>query len=104
MSEIVTNFLHTLIPNAAAPTATLSVSAATTLTAAGLTLHAATQTVLVSVEGAEVRMCPEGTTPTATLGHAVPVGRWMEISRAEATMAKWFSAGAAKLQVSQYTN
>ena len=60
MSEIVTNFLHTLIPNAAAP--------------------------------------------TATLGHAVPVGRWMEISRAEATMAKWFSSGAAVLQVSQYTN
>ena len=104
MSEIVTNFLHTLIPNAAAPTATLSVGAATTLTAAGLTLHTATQTVLVSVEGAEVRMCPEGTTPTATLGHAVPVGRWMEISRAEANTAKWFSAGAAKLQVSQYTN
>ena len=104
MSENVTNLLHTLIPNSAAPTATLSVGAATTLTAAGLTLHAATQTVLLTVEGAEVRMCPDGTTPTATLGHAVPVGRWMEISRAEATMAKWFSSGAATLQVSQYTN
>mgnify|MGYP000859541977 FL=1 len=104
MSEIVTNFLHTLIPNAAAPTVSVAVSTATTLAAGGVTLHAATQTVLVSVEGAEVRMCPDGTTPTATLGHAVPVGRWLEISRAEANTAKWFSSGAAKLQVSQYTN
>ena len=104
MNAQITNLLHSLKPVTAAPTVALNITTATTLAAAGLVLDGATLVVQVQVEGADVRMCPEGTTPTSALGQLITVGQWLEISRATATTAKWYSTGAAVVQVSQYTN
>jgi len=101
-----TNVPHALVPNRAAPTASCSIAGtAVTLAGAGITLHAATQTVFITVDTAEVRVCPDGTTPTSSLGHALAPSNGIYLSASSASVAKWIRTGStATLQVSQYLN
>lgn len=101
------NAPHELKPNPSAPTVgpkTISNPATTLAALAGVTLHAKTPHVLVQVEAADVRMCPEGTAPTTTLGITVAAGDQRLLSISEATLAKWIrSTGVdATIQIAQY--
>lgn len=93
-------------PNTAATggqTATVT-NVAQTLAEMGVSLHAATQTVLISVEGADIRFDPAGGTPTATVGQPVYDGDPIEIGRAEALAGKFIRQAGdnATLQISEY--
>lgn len=102
----VENLPHEWQPNVNAHTVTLNATAASkTLAQLGLALDAATVVLVVGVENADVRFCPEGTPATANLGQRIYAGDTIAISRAEASNGTWINATgtAAVLQVSQYT-
>lgn len=95
------------IPNLNAPhQGPVTVGAAAVALTALITLHAATQVVLIAVETAAVRYTVNGTTPTATLGFAAVAGQFIRLTRNEADVAKFIrSTGSdAALQAAQYVN
>lgn len=99
----------TLIPNTATATEgplTVSSSAVTLQSLiSGGAWHAATDHVYVSVETDQVRISPEGGTPTSTKGHLISTGQAFWLTRGEADVAKVIRVTAdAKLQVTQYKN
>lgn len=79
-------------------------NAAQTLAEMGVSLHSATQWVLISVETADVRIDPTGGTPTASVGQPVFDGDQVMLSRTEALTAKWIRQAStnATLQISEY--
>lgn len=101
----VNNLPHALRPNTSAPTVTLTIAGtAATLATLGLTLHADTKYVMVAIESYAVRTCPEGGTPTSSLGIKVPADQVVILSRDEAAAAKWIRiTSSATAQVAQYT-
>lgn len=96
-----------LVPNtAAAHQGPLTVSsAAITLLSliSGNAWHIATNAVQMSVETDQIRICPDGTTPSATKGHLLNAGQVLWLSRAEADLAKVIRVTTdAKIQVSEF--
>lgn len=93
------------LPNASATQVALAITgaaAAQTLVQLGLTLHADTLQVQVSVETSAVRVCPSGTAASATVGHLIAAGAAvLTLTRAEAVVATFYAAAAATLNVSQ---
>jgi hypothetical protein len=92
-------------PNPNAPHAgPVTVGAAAAALTSLVTLHAATQFVLIKVENAALRICPTGTTPTATLGFNYLADTEILLSRNEADVAKLIRAGGtdSAIQVAQY--
>ena len=79
-------------------------NSAQTLAQMGISLHASTQWVLVSVESADIRIDPIGGTPTASVGQPIFDGDQVMLSRAEALVAKWIRQAStnATLQISEY--
>jgi hypothetical protein len=77
---------------------------AQTLADMGVSLHSATQWVLISVENADVRIDPIGGTPTASVGQPALDGDQVMLSRTEALTAKWIRQAStnATLQISEY--
>lgn len=77
---------------------------AKTLAEMGVSLHSATQWVLLSVETADVRIDPIGGTPTASVGQPLFDGDQVMLSRTEALSAKWIRQAStdATLQVTEY--
>ena len=93
-------------PNTAAAQQTITVGAtAATLTSLLSTALAAdTDYVILSVETDQVRICPTGTVPTASLGLLLSVGTILGLSRAEADVANVIRVTtSATVQVIQYT-
>lgn len=93
-------------PNTAATsgqTGTVS-NSAKTLAEMGVSLHSATQWVLISVENADVRIDPIGGTPTPSVGQPVFDGDQVMLSRTETLTAKWIRKDStdATLQISEY--
>ncbi len=106
MNAHIANLSHVLAPNVAAPTVAKTISnTAVTLANLGVAIDGNTRYVMLTVEAGPVRVCPEGTTPTTTLGQPVYAGQAVLLSRAEALTAKWIRSTAidATAQVSQYT-
>ena len=100
-------YLSGLVPNtSAALQGPLAVSsAAITLLSliSGNAWHGQTNAVLLSVETDQIRICPDGTVPSATKGFLVNPGERAWLTRAEADMAKVIRVtGDAALQVSEY--
>lgn len=103
----VNNSPQALKPNPAAPTVgpkTVSNTAVKLTDLAGVTLHDRTDYVMVQIETAEVRYCPDGTAPTTTLGIKLTPGQTVLLSLSEANQAKWIrgTASDASLQIAQY--
>ena len=93
------------IPNTAAAQQTATVTSSASLLTAllGTALHAATDLVQISVETDAIRLCPTGTVPTGSLGVSIPVGTVLELTRAEADVARVIRVtNNATLQVVQY--
>lgn len=107
MSSIrISNSRQALVPNASAPSTTATVGAAAhTLAELGLVIHPATRVLQITVETAAIRECPEGTTPTASLGQPYAIGAVALISSDEARSAKWIRSGGADatLQIAQFS-
>lgn len=98
----VTNLPHSFIPAEGAAHQALSVVNTNTLVGLGLVLAAETTTVHVKVEGSDIRVCPNGTAPTASLGDKHTDGQEFLLSRREAVSAQWYTTGTTVLQTSQF--
>lgn len=93
------------LPNAAAAQQTATVTSSASLLTAllGTALHAATTMVQLAVETDAIRICPTGTVPTASLGALVYPGQIIELTRAEADLARVIRVTTnATVQVIQY--
>ncbi len=92
------------VPNAAAAHQAVTVGAAAATLRSLITIDSGTGLVSCKVEGASIRICPTGTTPTGSLGFLVADGGTFELSRREADVAKVIRGTGtdATLQAAQY--
>jgi hypothetical protein len=63
--------------------------------AVGLTVPNGAVSALISVDNVEVRYRIDGSNPTTTVGHKLPLDTFMEIYRADLDYIKFISTGAA---------
>lgn len=101
----VTNDSAELVPlTAACQAVTISSTAGTLETLGSFTFDANCKRVVVVIKSNPVNFDPSGTAPTSSVGLPVLAGQIVEMSIAEAKLAKWIRSGGsdATVNVSQY--
>jgi ferric-dicitrate binding protein FerR (iron transport regulator) len=102
----INNFAHELIPVAVATKAVTIADTAGTLEGLGsFTFSTSTKVVQIAVKGYAVNVDPSGTAPTTSVGQPLTAGQVVQMSIAEAKLAKWIrqTSSSATADVNQYT-